>query len=485
MNHSNGWRLENSYAGLPEQFFTRINPMPVNKPQLLLFNVNLAKSLGIDLTSGDKEMLAQLFSGNTLPEDVNPIAQAYAGHQFGHFSILGDGRAHLIGEQITPDHRRFDIQLKGSGPTPYSRRGDGRAALAPMLREYLISEAMHALKIPTTRSLALVSTGESVLRSSLLDGAILTRVASSHLRVGTFEYANATQGLEGLKQLADYAISRHYPELTNQENPYLGLLSGVIERQASLVAAWMHIGFIHGVMNTDNMTISGETIDYGPCAFMDIFSMDTVFSSIDTHGRYKYGSQAHAAQWNLARLADSLLPLLHKDPEKAVKLAEVAIESYSSTFNHAWITGMRSKLGLFGEEVDDFSLAQSLLDWMQTSKSDYTRTFRDLTQENLPENGLYNSPEFQKWHMLWKARLTRNSKSQKASFCLMRDSNPAIIPNNYYVEEVLAAGEYGDLKPFLALLEALKNPFEETLSNKAYRNPTIQPNPNYQTFCGT
>ena len=485
MNNSHGWRLENSYTDLPEHFFTRINPTPVSGPQLLLFNTDLAKSLGIDLPADDKEMLAQLFSGNTLPVDVSPIAQAYAGHQFGHFSILGDGRAHLIGEQITPDEKRFDIQLKGSGPTPYSRNGDGRAALAPMLREYLISEAMHALNIATTRSLALVLTGESVIRSSLLDGAILTRVASSHLRVGTFEYANATKGIEGLKPLADYAIARHYPELTHQENPYFSFLKAVIERQAKLVAAWMHVGFIHGVMNTDNMTISGETIDYGPCAFMDIFSMGAVFSSIDSHGRYKYGSQAHAAHWNLARLADSLLPLLHKDTEKAVKLAEVAIESYSATFNRAWIKGMRSKLGLFGEEVDDLLLAQNLLEWMETSKSDYTRTFRDLAQENKPENKVYNSPVFQKWYMQWKARLKRNPKPLKASFCLMRDSNPAIIPSNLYVEEVLTAAEGGDLKPFLALLEALKNPFEETLSNKVYRNPTIQPNPNYQTFCGT
>ena len=485
MNNSYGWRLENSYAGLPEHFFTRINPTPVNDPQLLLFNTDLAKSLGIDLPVNEKGMLAQIFSGNLLPEDVNPIAQAYAGHQFGHFSILGDGRAHLIGEQITPDHRRFDIQLKGSGPTPYSRRGDGRAALAPMLREYLISEAMYALNIPTTRSLALVSTGESVIRSSLLDGAILTRVASSHLRVGTFEYANASSGLEGLKQLADYAIARHYPELTDQVNPYLGFLNSVIERQAKLVATWMHIGFIHGVMNTDNMTISGETIDYGPCAFMDIFSMGAVFSSIDSHGRYKYGSQAHAAQWNLARLADSILPLLHKDTKKAVKLAEEAIEGYGVTFNRAWIKGMRCKLGLFGEEADDFSLSQSLLDWMQTSKLDYTRTFRDLSKENLPENEVYNSPVFQKWYMLWKARLTRNPEPLKASFCLMLENNPAIIPNNYYVEEVLEIAEGGDLKPFLALLKALKNPFEETLSNKDYRNRTKQPNPNYQTFCGT
>ena len=485
INHSYGLRLENSYTDLPEHFFTRIYPKPVSGPQLLLFNTDLAKSLGIDLPTDDKEMLAHFFSGNTVPDDVSPIAQAYAGHQFGHFSILGDGRAHLIGEQITPDKKRFDIQLKGSGPTPYSRNGDGRAALAPMLREYLISEAMHALNIATTRSLALVLTGESVIRSSVLDGAILTRVASSHLRVGTFEYANATNGIEGLRSLADYAIARHYPELAHQENPYFSFLKAVIERQAKLVAAWMHIGFIHGVMNTDNMSISGETIDYGPCAFMDTFSMGAVFSSIDSHGRYNYGSQAHAAQWNLARLADSLLPLLHKNMDKAVKLAEVAIESYSTTFNYAWIKGMRCKLGLFGEEVDDLPLAQNLLDWMEASKVDYTRTFRDLAQENKLENKPYNSPVFQKWYMQWRERLTRNPKPLKASFCLMRDSNPAIIPSNYYVEEVLIAGEKGDLKPFLALLEALKNPFKETVSNQAYRNPNIQPDPNYKTFCGT
>jgi len=485
MNYSHGWQLENSYADLPEYFFTRIKPTPVSDPQLLLFNDGLAKSLGIDLPTDNKAMLAQLFSGNTLPEDVSPIAQAYAGHQFGHFSILGDGRAHLIGEQITPDEKRFDIQLKGSGPTPYSRNGDGRAALAPMLREYLISEAMHSLKIATTRSLAVVLSGESVIRSSLLDGAILTRVASSHLRVGTFEYANATKNIEGLRKLADYAISRHYPELIHQDNPYLGFLKAVIERQAKLVAAWMHIGFIHGVMNSDNMTISGETIDYGPCAFMDIFSMGAVFSSIDSHGRYKYGSQVHAAKWNLARFAESLLPLLDKKTEKAVKLAEMAIDGYSKTFDHAWITGMRSKLGLFGDEAEDFSLAQELLDWMQASKADYTRTFRDLSQEKIPENEAYKSPGFKKWHMLWKSRLTRNSRLLRASSNLMLDSNPAIIPNNHNVEEVLAAGEGGDLKPFLALLEALKNPFEETLSNEVYRNQTTQPNPSYQTFCGT
>ena len=354
-----------------------------------------------------------------------------------------------------------------------------------MLREYLISEAMHALNISTTRSLAVVSTGESIMRTALLDGAILTRVASSHIRVGTLEYANRMMGRDGLKQLADYAIARHYPELTDQENPYLGLLNAVIERQAKLVASWMHVGFIHGVMNTDNMTISGETIDYGPCAFMDIFSMDTVFSSIDTQGRYKYGSQAHAAQWNLARLADSLLPLLDDDAKSAITLAEEAIASFGDIFNQAWISGMRRKLGLLDEEAGDFSLAQDLLEWMQSARADYTRTFRDLSQETLPDNTSYQLPLFQQWQTLWHERRKRDKGPLDASIDLMGKSNPAIIPNNYHVESVLSSAEDGDLTPFLALLEALQHPFEETSSNARYRNPALLPDPHYQTFCGT
>ncbi|MDB9716699.1 YdiU family protein [Methylophilaceae bacterium] len=484
MDSFNSWHLENSYTELPEQFFTRLNPTPVSRPKLLLFNVELAKSMGIN-QSDDEDMLAQLFSGNKLIEGGDYIAQAYAGHQFGHFSILGDGRAHLLGEQITSDGKRFDIQLKGSGPTPYSRGGDGRAALGPMLREYLISESMHALNIPSTRSLAVVSTGDEVMRSSQLDGAILTRIASSHIRVGTFEYANRMMGREELKKLADYAIARHYPELTDLENPYLGLLYTVIDRQAKLIASWMHVGFIHGVMNTDNMTISGETIDYGPCAFMDIFSMDTVFSSIDRQGRYKYGSQAHAAQWNLARLADSLLPLLDDDEKSAITLAEEAIASFGKIFNQAWISGMRCKLGLLDEEAGDFSLAQDLLEWMQSARADYTRTFRDLSQETLPDNTSYQLPLFQQWQTHWHERRKRDKGPLDASIDLMRKSNPAIIPHNYHVESVLSSAEDGDLTPFLALLEALQHPFEETSSNARYRNPALLPDPHYQTFCGT
>lgn len=487
MNNIDAWQLENSYADLPGKFYTRISPTPVNTPKLIIYNQILANSLGIDLSydNDDDEALTQLFSGNSLPKNSKPISQAYAGHQFGHFSILGDGRAHLIGEHIAPDGKRFDIQFKGSGQTPYSRNGDGRAALAPMLREYIISEAMHALNIPTTRSLAVVSTGESIMRSSLKEGAILTRIAESHIRVGTFEYANKMLDLEELKALADYAIARHYPELLNQKNPYLSFLKVVITNQAKLIASWMHVGFIHGVMNTDNMAISGETIDYGPCAFMDIFSMNQVFSSIDSHGRYKYGSQAHVAHWNLTKLADSLIPLLSKDMDEAVKLAGSAIDEYANELNHAWISGMRSKLGLFEKEEEDFILAQGLLEWMENSKVDYTETFCDLAYENLSENQIYKSLAFKEWHSLWQARLSRNKRPLKSSHSLMRRNNPVIVPYNHLVEESLSAAEGGNMQPFFALLSALERPFEFSSLNEVFLNSSLDSNPNYQTFCGT
>lgn len=480
-----GWKLENSYTSLPDYFFTRIAPTPVQAPRLVIFNHALAQSLGLDFQkTGDKE-LALLFSGNQLPERATPIAQAYAGHQFGHFNLLGDGRAHVLGEHIAPDKKRFDIQFKGSGQTPYSRRGDGRAALGPMLREYLVSEAMHALGIPTTRSLAVVTTGETVLRDTALQGAILTRVASSHIRVGTFEYAALCKDQEGLKALADYAIARHYPDLSGQDNRYLAFLHAVIARQATLVAAWMHIGFIHGVMNTDNMTISGESIDYGPCAFMDRFAMDTVFSSIDRNGRYAFGRQASIAQWNLARLAEALLPLLHEDTNKAADRAEAAIEGYSTIFNAAWLSGMRRKLGLFGEEAEDTPLIHSLLEWMQKTGADYTLTFRDLIADNLPPREAYQSPDFQQWHETWKARLLRNPEPLQASFLLMQNSNPVIIPRNHHVEDALAAAEEGDLTAFRTLLNAVQNPYAATESNTPFRTPPPHAAGHYRTFCGT
>jgi len=484
MNYLNTWQLENSYSDLYKQFYTRIDPTPVNNPSLVIFNKVLSKELGIDLPE-DKELLAQIFSGNKLPKKAKPISQAYAGHQFGHFSILGDGRAHLIGEQISPNGKRFDIQFKGSGPTPYSRNGDGRAALAPMLREYIISEAMYALNIPTTRSLAVVSSGESIMRSSLTEGAILTRIAASHIRVGTFEYANKMLDHSAVKQLADYAIKRHFPEFISKENSYLSFLKAVITQQAKLIASWMHIGFIHGVMNTDNMTISGETIDYGPCAFMDIFSMNKVFSSIDQNGRYEYGSQAHIAHWNLTKLAESLLPLLHENMDEAIKLAEVAISEYANDFNSAWIDGMRSKLGLLNEEEGDYVLAQNLFSWMENAKADFTSTFRDLSYENLSDKDIYNSPDFKKWYDLWQARLSRNSKPIKSALNTMRKCNPVIVPYNHLVEEALSAAEEGDIQPFYKLLSALEKPFEFSSSNEGFLNSTPDPNPHYQTFCGT
>jgi serine/tyrosine/threonine adenylyltransferase len=484
MNYLDAWQLENTYADLPSQLYTCIHPTPVNAPKLIIFNEKLAKFLGIDLPD-DKELLAQIFSGNKLPKKAKPISQAYAGHQFGHFSILGDGRAHLIGEHVLPNGKHFDIQLKGSGQTPYSRNGDGRATLGSMLREYLISEAMHALNIPTSRSLAVVSTGESIMRSSLMEGAILTRVASSHIRVGTFEYANKMLNPKELKMLADYAIARHYPELISHENPYLSFLNLVITQQAKLIASWMHVGFIHGVMNTDNMSISGETIDYGPCAFMDIFSTNKVFSSIDRNGRYEYGSQAHIAHWNLTKLVDSLLPLLHENMDEAIQLAEVSISEYANDFNSAWISGMRSKLGLLNEEEGDYVLAQNLFSWMENAKADFTSTFRDLSYENFSDKNIYNSPDFKKWHSLWQARLSRNSKPIKSSLSVMRKCNPVIVPYNHLVEEALVAAEEGDMNPFFKLLSALEKPFEFSPSNEIFLNSPVDPNPYYQTFCGT
>lgn len=482
--NSIGFRFDNGYSQLPESFYTKTSPTPVRAPSVVLLNHTLAQSLGLDLTMLHPDAAAALFSGNVLPEGASPLAQAYAGHQFGNFTMLGDGRAHLLGEHLTSEGKRFDIQFKGSGPTTYSRRGDGRAALGPMLREYIISEAMHALGILTTRSLAVVTTGEPVLRDGLLQGAILTRVASSHLRVGTFEYIAARGDIAALKQLADYAIARHYPQLQESAQPYHAFLEAVMQRQAALVASWMHVGFIHGVMNTDNMTISGETIDYGPCAFMDRYDPNTVFSSIDRHGRYAFGNQPSIAQWNLARLAETLLPLLHEDMPQAVEIAEASIERFGEWFQTAWLSGMRKKLGLFGQEEGDFALIQSLLTWMHKQRADYTNTFRDLCEE-LPDHEIYREAAFQTWHKQWQTRRERNSKPLQSSQCLMRASNPAIIPRNHKVEEALAAAEQGDLSVVNRLLSALNNPYKSSEGFAEYTTPAPADSPVYQTFCGT
>ena len=481
-----GWRFDNSYARLPEPFYVRIAPVPVNAPRLVILNQALAKSLGLNFNILSGEDAAQLFAGNVLPQTAEPIAQAYAGHQFGSFTMLGDGRAILMGEHLTPSGGRLDVQFKGSGQTPFSRRGDGRAALGPMLREYIISEAMHALGIPSTRSLAVVTTGETVLRETPLPGAILTRVAASHIRVGTFEYAARLKDGMYVKTLSDYAIQRHYPELFETTNPYLALLQRVIDQQASLVARWLLVGFIHGVMNTDNMAISGETIDYGPCAFMDEYDPYTVFSSIDYQGRYGYHNQSRAAQWNLARFAETLLPLLDPVQEKALALAEEAVHAFSDIFQQYWLAGMRKKLGLLTEEAGDTELIEALLMCMHKHRADYTNTFRALTAESLPGDDLFQDSAFTAWHTQWQARLARQSESKTSAYSVMRVHNPAILPRNHRVEAALtAASEHNDYKEMQRLLEVVTDPYADTPEYRKYRTPPSTAERVQQTFCGT
>ncbi|MBE1423592.1 uncharacterized protein YdiU (UPF0061 family) [Desulfomicrobium macestii] len=479
-----GWNFDNTYTRLPESLFVRQKPIAVKKPGLALLNRELASSLGLDADSLDGPEGAAVFAGNSLPAGADPIAQAYAGHQFGHFTMLGDGRAILLGEHVTARGERFDIQLKGSGQTPFSRRGDGRAALGPMLREYVISEAMHALGIPTTRSLAVATTGEPVHRETTLAGAVLTRVASSHIRVGTFEYLAARGKTEDLRILAEYTIRRHYPELAEARNPFLELLRAVMEGQARLVTSWLHVGFIHGVMNTDNMALCGESIDYGPCAFMDAYDPATVFSSIDRDGRYAYGNQPSIAQWNLTRLAETLLPLLHEREEKATVLAQETLEEFPAMFRRHWIEGMRDKLGLFTAEDEDASLTQELLKLMQEGGADYTLTLRGLTEET-PDGSFYRDIGFMRWRERWEARLARQHETPEESRILMRAHNPAVIPRNRRVEEALEAATLkNDLEPMKRLLDALSTPFEDRPEHARYRNPAPL-DADYRTFCGT
>lgn len=477
-----GWNIENSYARLPESFFTMQDPTPVQAPKPIVLNERVAESLGLDAGKLGEEV--KVFAGNQIPEGAEPLAQSYAGHQFGHFNMLGDGRAVLIGEQITPSGERFDIQLKGGGRTPYSRGGDGRAGLGPMLREHIISEAMHGLGIPTTRSLAVVTTGEPIYRETEQQGAILTRVAASHLRVGTFQFASKFGTVEDLLALADYAVERHYPEGLNAPNRYLYLLEEVIKRQAALIAKWQMAGFIHGVMNTDNMTISGETIDYGPCAFMDTYDPATVFSSIDTGGRYAYGNQPQIAGWNLARFAESLLPILHDEQEESLKLAQDAVMEFPKLYEDHWLDGMRGKLGIFNEEDGDEALAKDLLGLMKENRADYTNTFRALTNEE--QIDLFNIREFVQWKERWEERLNRQEESKEATHQLMRKSNPSVIPRNHRVEEALeAAVESGDYSVMESLLEVLKDPYQLLTEQCKYATPPDPSNRPYRTYCGT
>lgn len=482
---SAGWSLDNSYASLPNVFFTKQHAAPVRAPRLIILNEPLAARLGMNAQALRSMDNVSVLAGNEVPKGADPLAQAYAGHQFGHFNMLGDGRTLLLGEQITPQGERFDIQLKGSGVTPYSRSGDGRAALGPMLREYIISEAMHGLGIPTTRSLAVVATGEQIRRESLETGAILTRVAASHLRVGTFQYAAGLGQPEALRALADYTVQRHYPRALETEHRYLALLQEVIRSQAKLISQWMLVGFIHGVMNTDNMSISGETIDYGPCAFMDAYDPATVFSSIDRQGRYAYGNQPSIAAWNLARLAESLLPLLAEDEEVAIQMAEEAVGQFGEVFHREWLGGMRAKLGLFHEEDKDEELVKDLLDLMRAHRADYTNTFIALTFGHAPAGELSAVPEFVSWQERWQERRGRQPESAEQSQQRMRSSNPAVIPRNHQVEAALAAAEEDDLSVMERLLEALADPYAHRPQQGDYAALPEQTDLPYRTYCGT
>jgi serine/tyrosine/threonine adenylyltransferase len=506
-----GWHLEHTYAELPQLFYSPAAPTAVREPRLAAFNRPLATMLGLEPEALEGPEGAAIFAGNALPEGGRPIAQAYAGHQYGHFTALGDGRAILLGEQITPSGDRVDIQLKGAGQTRFSRRGDGRAALGPMLREYIISEAMHALGIPTTRSLAVVKTGEPVYRETVLDGAVLTRVAASHIRVGTMQWAAAHDDQAGamrapgsnaaMRALADYTRARHYPELADSPEPHLldmqhmALFDAILERQASLIARWQLVGFVHGVMNTDNCALSGETIDYGPCAFMDKYDPATVFSSIDHGGRYAYGNQPSIAQWNLARLAEAMLPLFDRDADRAVERATAALDRFPHLFEQHWLDGMRAKLGLFTQEEGDKALVDDLLAWMQRRSADFTNTFRSLTRpgqgfggptsERLVGDSTNADPELEAWHHRLAARRGRQRQSPAEAEDLMRRHNPAFIPRNHNVEEALqAATSADDFSVMERLLDVLATPYDHGRDLPMFSTPSPDTWP-YQTFCGT
>ena len=484
MKNDINWNFDNSYSKLPDTFKENINPFSVKNPELIVLNKNLATELNLNFSNMEKDELSSLFAGNNLPKGSHSIAQAYAGHQFGHFTMLGDGRATLIGEHVTNKNDRYDIQLKGSGKTSFSRTGDGRAVLGPMLREYIISEGMHNLNIPTTRGLAVVKTGEEVIRESPLPGAILTRVASSHIRVGTFQYVAARQREDELKILLDYVINRHYPELKNSKNKAIELLSAVLDKQVDLVINWMRVGFIHGVMNTDNMSISGETIDYGPCAFMDNYDPNTVFSFIDKMGRYAYCNQPVITKWNLARFAECLIPLINPDQDKAVSQATEIINTFEKKYEIKWLDMMRNKIGLSKSEEKDKFLIVDLLTWMHQKKADYTNTFCYLMNEGIQKNNIYKDTDFLNWKKRWELRLKSEDIKSDQYLKLMKNSNPFVIPRNHKVEEALKAAEKNNLKPITKLLEILKNPYLNQENITDYRIPSNS-NENYKTFCGT
>lgn len=486
--------FDNSYARLPDRFYARLNPEPVATPRLIKLNENLARHLNLDPARLAAPEGVEILAGNRIPEGAEPLAMVYAGHQFGNFvPRLGDGRAILLGEVIDRDGVRRDIQLKGAGRTPFSRQGDGRAALGPVLREYIVSEAMASLGVPTTRSLAAVTTGEFVFREDALSGAVLTRVASSHIRVGTFQYFAARGDRDALRQLADYVIARHYPQAKETADPYRALLDFVIEGQAALIAKWLLVGFIHGVMNTDNTSIAGETIDYGPCAFMDTYHPDTVYSSIDTHGRYAYANQPLIAQWNLCRFAETLLPLLAEDQTKAIELAQGAIDSFEARFETAYAMGLRRKLGLLTQQADDTALGRDLLERMAKNQADFTLTFRGLCgmttigAATSAVRVLFDDPgSFDEWETRWRQRLAADGPDDGTRETIMRNANPFLIPRNHLVEEAIAAATQNeDFTVFERLITALAQPYADMPEHAAYANPPRPDQIVQKTFCGT
>jgi uncharacterized protein YdiU (UPF0061 family) len=491
------FHFDNTYARLPERFYARVDPTPVGAPHLIKLNVELARQLNLDPAALQSESGVEILAGNRLAEGSKPIAEAYAGHQFGHFvPQLGDGRAILLGEVIGRDGKRYDIQLKGPGRTPFSRGGDGRAAFGPVLREYIVSEAMAALGVPTTRALAAVSTGDRVLRERALPGAVLTRVAASHMRVGTFQYFAARQDTEAIGILADYAIARHYPEARDAKQPYRAFLDGAVARHASLVAQWMSFGFIHGVMNTDNTSISGETIDYGPCAFMETYDPATVFSSIDRQGRYAYGNQPGIALWNLARLAETLMPLLEREAgseQAALGSANEALAAFASAYETARLSRFRRKLGLLTEHEEDTALIEDLLRLMFAHHADFTLTFRRLCDAARGPEGddgvcalIDDASGYSSWAARWRGRIEHEAESARERENVMRSSNPIFIPRNHRVEAALSAAiDQRDYQPFEELLDVVLQPFEDRPKMERYAAPARPEEVVAQTFCGT
>ena len=486
------FNFDNSYAHQLEGFYVYWTGEKAPTPEIVLFNDNLAEELGLDSKALNSDKGAAIFSGSIAPEGAAPLAQAYAGHQFGGFSEqLGDGRALLLGEVLDKDGVRYDLQLKGSGPTPFSRGGDGKAVLGPVLREYLMGEAMHALGVPTTRALAAVTTGEEIMREGVKPGAVLARVASSHLRVGTFQFFAARNEWEKVRKLADYTIERHYPELKDDDQKYLSFLSTISDRQAAVIAAWLQVGFVHGVMNTDNMSISGETIDYGPCAFLDAYDPKAVYSSIDHHGRYAFGNQPAIAQWNLARLAETLLPLIDpENSENAIRLATEVINGFMDRYKERWTTGMRSKIGIASQEDDDAALIREMFSAMEGEGVDYTLFFRHLVNAAHGQDeqvlALFNDRgKISSWLSLWRDRLLRDPQSPDERAKAMNMVNPAYIPRNHLVEEALEAAETGDMVQYRKLLDVLSNPFTKRDGLEDFEMPAPRDFGPYKTFCGT